>query len=152
MTVAQFRRWLQQKVDYLQAFPDGCRWQEDAIDIQGFIDEAYQHAVDLHLPGAAAACRRGPVTIRLLECLNAIPEPDGEILSPPQIAKMLGVKSDTVRGWIEDGKLTAANVAKSGKKKQWKVKRDDLDAFLERRQPETQPPKKPKAKTLVQRY
>lgn len=152
MTVAKFRRWLQQKIDYLQAFPDECRWQEDAIDIQRFIDEAYQYAVDLHLPKAAAACKKGPALRRLMECLNAIPETDGETLTPPQIARMLGVKSDTVRNWIKRKQLTASNVAQPGKKKQWKVKRDDLDAFLEKRQPDERPTAKRKPKLLVQRY
>ena len=87
-----------------------------------------------------------------MECLNAIPETDSETLSPPQIARLLGVKPDTVRNWSNCKQLAAINVAEPGKKKRWKVKRDDLDAFHDKRQPEPEQPKLRKPKLLVQRY
>jgi excisionase family DNA binding protein len=53
-------------------------------------------------------------------------------LTPPQIAKLLGVKQQKVTAWIEKGELEASNVATSGKR--WRVSQDSLDSFLRRRQ------------------
>jgi len=73
---------------------------------QGFIDEAYQHAVDLRLPECVAACKPGPMTIRLLECLNAIPEPqDKQVYSLEEAALRLGVSRRTVSRLRDAGEL-----------------------------------------------
>ncbi len=49
-----------------------------------------------------------------------------EYLTVEQIADALGESESTVRGWIYQKKLTAY---KFGKK--WKVKREDLEKFIE---------------------
>ena len=59
-----------------------------------------------------------------------------EILNPPEVAEMLRVSPETVHGWIRSRQLKAANVAGPGSRRpRWKVKREDLDAFLARRRP-----------------
>ena len=52
-------------------------------------------------------------------------------LSPPQVAKLLGVKPAKVLAWIKRGELRAHNVAdsRSGRPR-WRVSREALDAFL----------------------
>lgn len=72
--------------------------------------------------------------------------PKGETLTLLQAAKMLGVKPGTVRNWITNKELDAFNAAEPGKKPRWKIKREDLDAFMAKRQPEKKPKKKPKPK------
>jgi len=49
-------------------------------------------------------------------------------LTPPTIAKRLGVKPDRVIGWIRRGELRAVNLG-DGTRPRWKVKPCDLDAF-----------------------
>jgi len=93
----------------------------------------------------------GPVLVRLLEALYAIPE-DLDTLTPPQVARELKRSVDTVRGWIRSGELKASNVAKPGKRTRYIVKRDDLDSFLAKRQPDKPIAKKRKPKLLVEKY
>ena len=148
MTIPQFKKWLQQKIEYVQAFPDEARNPDDHIQIQGFIDEAYEHAVDLRLPDAAAACQPGPVAVRLLECLNAIPETK-TVLTPPEIAEQLTTAPETVIGWIKSGQLKGANLA-TDHRPRYVVEPDDLAAFLTSRQP--QPPATRKVKAQQSGY
>ncbi|QDV73061.1 hypothetical protein [Botrimarina mediterranea] len=44
MTLTQFRRWLQAKIDWLQAFPTVQRLEGDHIDSQGLVEEARCYA------------------------------------------------------------------------------------------------------------
>ena len=118
--------------------------EEDYIHAQGFIEEAYQHAVDLRLSKAVAACRKGPVIDRLLECLNAIPASD--FLTPPQVAEQLGTSPETVIGWIKSGQLNAANLA-TGDRPRYVITPDDLAEFLKSRQPQPPQPRKLKPRT-----
>ena len=71
------------------------------------------------------------------------------MLSPPEIARELGVSPDKVRGWCRTGRLTATNTGRG--RPRWKVKRGDLDAFMESKQPE-KPVKKRKPKLLFEKY
>lgn len=142
----QFKRWLRARIDEL-------RWQDRSADglAEQVLNEAYQISIDLRLPKCAAACE-GPAVIGLLECLNAIPR--ANVFSPGEIAGQLGVSANTVRGWINSGQLNASNVATPGKRPRWRVKGEELDAFLEKRQPEVRPAKKAKRKQklLVEKY
>lgn len=57
-----------------------------------------------------------------------------EYLTPPEVAKLLRVRIDKVRNWIRNGDLAASNVAESpDRKPRYRVSRDDLQAFLDRR-------------------
>lgn len=62
---------------------------------------------------------------------------DRIVLSPPQVARQLGVAPETVIGWIRSGQLKASNLA-SGIRPRFAIRPADLDAFLLSRQP--QPP------------
>jgi len=57
-------------------------------------------------------------------------DPD-ELLTADQVAQTLQVKPDTVRSWIQSGKLRASrpgNGVRPGRK--YRVRRSDLDAFV----------------------
>lgn len=55
-------------------------------------------------------------------------------LTPPQVAKMMGVKPDKVLYWIHTGQLNAHNIAKEeGGRPQYAVTPADLDIFKTRR-------------------
>ena len=53
---------------------------------------------------------------------------DKEFLSVREIAEMLGLKEDTIQGWIRSGSLPAIKLGNT-----YRVKRRDLDTFLDQR-------------------
>lgn len=55
-----------------------------------------------------------------------------QILTVPDTADELGIDRETVTRWIKTGQLAATNVCKNagGCKPRWRVRREDLDAFL----------------------
>lgn len=53
-------------------------------------------------------------------------------LTPPRIARMVGVGADKVSAWIAAGELKATNVSQSSRPR-WKVHPDDLQRFLDGR-------------------
>lgn len=56
------------------------------------------------------------------------------MLTPPQIAARLAVKSAKVIRWIVAGELVGINVANTGcTRPRWRVDPADLEAFLRRR-------------------
>jgi excisionase family DNA binding protein len=65
---------------------------------------------------------------------------DGTI-TPSQVAKRLGVRSERVLAWIKSGKLKASNLGT--KRPRYRVTQDDLSTFLKEQQT---PPKIPRAK------
>lgn len=55
-------------------------------------------------------------------------------LSPPEIAEVLRVSPIKVLRWIATGDLRASDLASyRGQRPRWRISRDDLAAFLERR-------------------
>ena len=63
-------------------------------------------------------------------------------LTPPQIAERLRVKPDTVRAWIAAGELRAFSVGtKDNGRKRWRIRPEDLEAFIVTRQNRPAPPK-----------
>lgn len=72
----------------------------------------------------------------LAECLALLPDDGpGELLSPADVAAMMGVSEDKVNGWCSAGFLKAANV-NNGSRPRWIITRDKLNEFLESRQSE----------------
>lgn len=66
-----------------------------------------------------------------------------ELLTPPQVAEMLGVDPCTVREWIRSGELPGVNLASdTATRPRFRVRPEDLDAFLERRS--VSPPPEPR--------
>lgn len=61
------------------------------------------------------------------------------VLNPPDVAERLRVSPDTVHGWIRSGQLKASNLAAPGRRPRYKIRREDLDNFLAKRQPTTPP-------------
>lgn len=66
-------------------------------------------------------------------------------LTPPEIARHLGVKADTVRAWITAGELRAFDVAvskRAGKHRpSWRIRPVDLETFIAKRSTNPPPPK-----------
>lgn len=110
MTVPQFRRWLEEKIAWLQDYPSEERIEEDREYAKDFIDEAYGYAVALKLPEAAAACRPGPVTVRLLECLNAIPGQEADTFTVEEVAQKLGVSKGAIYERCRDGRMPCTRI------------------------------------------
>ncbi|GAB5516578.1 helix-turn-helix domain-containing protein [Rhodopirellula baltica] len=55
--------------------------------------------------------------------------------TPPQFAKLLGVKPDKVLDWIHSGELVAINCASNpnGERPRWRIPDDEAGKFLLRR-------------------
>lgn len=66
---------------------------------------------------------------------------DERFLTPPQVAKMLGVGPDKVAAFIERGELIAVNTSLSVRPR-WKVEPKALRAFLDARSNAPKPSKK----------
>jgi len=50
-------------------------------------------------------------------------------LTPPEVAKTLRVSESKVASWIRSGRLRAYNVSE-GQRPKYRIRADDLDAFL----------------------
>ena len=57
-------------------------------------------------------------------------------LTPPQVARQLGVDAATVIGWIRAGQLKASNVGKGGSRPRYRIQQKELDAFMKSREPQ----------------
>jgi len=69
------------------------------------------------------------------------------MLTPPQVAKQLGVSPDKIRGWIDKGELHATNVATGhGGRPRYRISEENMAAFKRARQPSKPPPKTPRRK------
>jgi len=63
-------------------------------------------------------------------------------LTPPEIARHLGVKADTVRAWIAAGELRAFSVSiNQNGRRRWRVRPQDLETFIVKRENRQAPPK-----------
>ena len=56
----------------------------------------------------------------------------GNFLSPPKVAKLLGVAVEQVHAFIARGELKAFNLSLHDRPR-WKIAEEDLNAFLESR-------------------
>jgi excisionase family DNA binding protein len=56
---------------------------------------------------------------------------DEQMLTTAQVAEKLQVTQKTVVGWIQAGKLTAYKLGRL-----WRIRENDLEAFLEERKAE----------------
>jgi excisionase family DNA binding protein len=75
-------------------------------------------------------------------------EPSG-VLTPPKVAKQLGVSPDKILDWIRKGELNATNVATgSGGRPRYRISEEDLSAFQRARQPSKPPPASPRRKKI----
>ena len=71
--------------------------------------------------------------------MSSVATIEQEYLSPPAIARRLGVSHGKILAWIASGELRAADFATvRGQRPRWRVAETDLTAFLARRT--TSPP------------
>ena len=49
---------------------------------------------------------------------------------PSEVAAMCGVTAQTVRDWIDAGRITAVNITADGHRATWAITAEALDAFL----------------------
>ncbi len=144
MNVADFRRWLRATIRELR-HPVLDEEPQDALDMSAWaVDTAAGHAADLGRADLYEARPGGqlwpPDAIAYLSrCLAAIaPAKSGarpRYLTPPQAAKLLGVRRDTVLGWIRAGDLTAMNLARPGAARpRYRIGADDFERFRKSRE------------------
>ncbi len=105
--------------------------------ILGVLSDTKRLAAQSGLPDVVELCNvRVPVTVSkarviLSRCLAACPadtKPDKQ-LTPPAVAKRYKVSPDTVRLWIESGKLKAINLAQPGKRPRYRITEQALAEF-----------------------
>jgi len=145
MNTSKFRSWLRSKIDeldFLQDYQPDPEVREEAGIIAR---EAGNRAAGLGLTALYQLSRnlRDSITAQeakayLSECLAG--SVDESALTPPQAAKLLKVSPDKVLNWIRSGELRAVNV--SGGRPKYRIAREDLQAFTNRRTPQPRP--KPK--------
>jgi excisionase family DNA binding protein len=56
-----------------------------------------------------------------------------DLLRVDQVAELLQVKPATVRAWIRDGHLAAVPLGPAGTRREYRIRRQALEAFLEGR-------------------
>ena len=154
-TIKQLRKYLQEQHNYLQTMsrefePHPCTNLE-AADI---VEEARRRCCqfgfeDIQTEVNAVSPRSALVPLGKMLTWAREQKSETDWLSPPQIAKMLGVKPDKVLYWIHTGKLQAVNVAtQEGSRPQYMVTPAAFDLFKNRRT--TQPPVKVKRARRVE--
>lgn len=67
-------------------------------------------------------------------------------MSPPQVAKLLGVGADKVVGFIQRGELQAVNLSMADRPR-WKIEPAALRRFIESRSNHPKPTPKPKRRS-----
>lgn len=64
--------------------------------------------------------------------------------TPPEVAKMLRVRSSKITYWIASGELRAFNVTgKPGGRPRWRISEEALEEFKRDRTPHKAPPRRP---------
>ena len=72
------------------------------------------------------------------------------VLTPPQLAKEMGVDVDTIYAFIRSGELRATDTAvKRGGRARYRISRADAEDFQRRRQNSPPPPPSPRKKRNV---
>jgi excisionase family DNA binding protein len=90
------------------------------------IESTYQHFYSMTQDATAAAL------LTLAEAIGGQkPAADAKPaeLTPPVVAERYGVSPDTVRLWIESGRLTAKNVARPGRRPRYRISEAALIEF-----------------------
>jgi hypothetical protein len=144
-SIKKLYSWLREQCDYVATMarefdPDPCNDLEAAEIVEearrrccrfGFDDLGKQ----VHVISARSAL---PILGKMLTWARE-QKSKGDWLTPPQVARIMGIKADKVLYWIHTGQLHAHNVAKDeGGRPQFVVPPADLELFKTRRS--TQPP------------
>lgn len=134
------RRYLQQQFDYVADLDRRCDPDQSIqLEVGEIVEEARRqcckHGFQKVGEVATSLSPRSalPILGGLLTWARHQKSKD-DWLTPPQVAKMMGVKPDKVLHWIHMGELQAINVAtKEGGRPQFAVTPADLDVFTMRR-------------------
>ena len=116
MNVNSFRRWLKSQIALLDDNTDSA--VDRADETVPVIRQAKKIAIELALPEVASHCATVTTTrlalpaarLVLCELLAMLPNEKSDSLTPPQVARRLGVNPDKVLSWIRSGELSAVNV------------------------------------------
>jgi excisionase family DNA binding protein len=132
------RKWLHAR---LKELADLAEAPEDCLEgvwdrAAEIISEAGDRAARAGLPELVERSRRtgdwstpGKAKVFLAEVLAALDCRPASHMTAAEAARHLRVKSDTVRDWINAGRLKAANTGQ-GSRPRWRIAQTDLDLFL----------------------
>ena len=149
MSIKKLRRYLHQQFDYVSMLDRECDPRHLLnMEVGEIVEEARRRCCehgfqDIGDTAIVLSPRSAlPILGRLLAWAREQKSKD-DWLTPPQVAKMIGVKPDKILYWIHTGQLPAVNVAKKeGGRPQYAVTATGLDVFTTRRS--TRPPVKVK--------
>jgi excisionase family DNA binding protein len=136
MSLTELRNWIHAQLDTIDP-----RAGEASEEYASVVRELKIRTLDFNptlslslpiLDKKYAASAVGQLRRVLEEIEQPQPVPDTDVLDPPAVARLVGCSPDTVRDWIRSGQLRAANVA-NGNRPLYKIRREDLDTFLESR-------------------
>ena len=140
MSIKKLRRYLQEQFDYVASLDRQCD-PDDFINMEvgQIVEEARRRCCEHGLNDvgdvATSLSPRAalPILGKLLTWAREQKSKD-DWLSPPQVAKMIGVKPDKILYWIHTGVMPAVNVAqKEDGRPQYAVTPAGLDIFTTRR-------------------
>ena len=147
-SIRELRRYLSQQATILAGyvkygppveFGEGSENYYMAIECAEIVEtcrrEAAMLGCDMGREEATLSPREALVIVGKL--LAALPEETSDSLTPPQVARRLGVNPDKVLSWIRSGELPAVNVTtKPGGRPKYRIAPADLDTFRTRRSPQ----------------
>jgi excisionase family DNA binding protein len=124
MTIAQYKRWLKGRLDYLLEW-EAVGWNPDVYDDE-IIDEAREHALRLHLPAIAAKCQHTKRVSESAELLATILAElnKGDWIEMQEAARIMGCSVSGLRKLI---KRDAIRYAQSGKHGRIRFRREWLE-------------------------
>lgn len=140
-------KWLKQSLEKLDKLKQSLSRQPFHAQPQDVYEEAANIAKELGSLAAQAgradlvelaASMEGcadPDDVRYLIARALEPQPNkAAFYTPPQVAKLLGVKPGKVNEWIDSGELPAVNIAQSkGGRARWRVSAEAFDLFQRKR-------------------
>ena len=136
MSIKKLRRYLHQQFDYVSMLDREC----DPLHLLNM--EVSEIVEEAHVGVAVSTASRTLATQRpsyrrdrhcqsSADCWRVREQKSkDDWLTPPQVAKIMGVKPDKILYWIHTGQLPAVNVAKKeGVRPQYAVTATGLDVF-----------------------
>lgn len=143
-TMKKLRKFLQEQFAYVESLDKQCD-SDESINLEAaeIVEESRRRCAefgfdDIGDEAYALSPREAlPILGKLLTWVRE-KKSQTDWLSPPQVAKMMGVKPDKILYWIHAGLLPAVNVAKKeGGRPQFAVTPAGLDIFSMRRTTQT---------------
>jgi hypothetical protein len=153
MSIKNLRRYLQEQFDHVADLDRKCDPNQSInLEVGDIIEEARrrccEHGFQEVGEVATSLSPRSalPILGKLLTWARG-QKSGTDALTPPNVAKMLGVNTGKVLSWIRTGQLKAANVTKKpGGRPKYRILPADLEVFLARLQPTPAPVRTPQRK------